>query len=894
MVKWSLDKRVTVGFVAALGILLVIAGLSYWNTQRLVRTNSDVTRTYRALSELDGTLATLDQAEVSRRGFVITGEAHNLAPYTQAAAEIHSHLTRLRELTADNSVQQQHLSRLSQAIAEEFSVMEESIQSRKSQGLKPKVQATFTDRGDAVMRRIEDIIGEMQAEESGLLRRRTEAVKRSTYGTTLAFVAGTWLALLLLILVFYLLSVEVGERKATEFALERAAARARDLYNNAPCGYHSLDEHGIYVEVNDTELRWLGYAREQLLGKVKFPDLLTPESRNKYRELFPRFLEAGWVNGVEFDIVRKDGSTLPVLVNATAFKDPEGQFIASRATLFDNTERRRAELAMRKAKADLEVMVKERTAQLAEANELLRRELSERKKAEEALQSEREFLRAVLENMEDGIVACDAEGALTLFNKAAQEFHGHPEMPLPAPAWTQHFDLYAADGKTLLAPEEAPLQRALRGDGIRDVEVLVVPRRGPQRTLLISGQAMAGAGGQKQGALLLLRDISEQKLMEQQLLQSQKIEAVGRLAGGVAHDFNNLLTIITGYSQLVRDQLRADDPLRPYVDEVMGAADRAASLTRQLLAFSRKQVLAPQVLDLNQVIRNLSKMLRRLIGEDVEVRTVLSPTLGRVKADPAQIEQIIINLAVNGRDAMPRGGMLTIETANADLDETYAGRHVSMVPGPYVMLAVSDTGIGMDEETQAHIFEPFFTTKEKGKGTGLGLAMVYGTVKQSGGYIWVYSEPGRGTTFKVYLPRLEESSESLDLPNAATAVPRGSETVLLVEDEEGVRSMVRGLLESHGYRVLEAERARSALQFCQDEAQDIHLLLTDVVMPQMSGRELAERVASMHPEARVLYMSGYTDDAILHHGVLQPGVALIQKPFTPEGLMRKVREVLDS
>ncbi len=895
MVRWSLDKRVTVGFIVALSILPIIASLTYWNTRRLVETNAAVAHSYQVLSALEATLATLNQAEASRRGYVITGEEDQLTPYVEAAGQIHSRLSHLRELVAGDPGQPQRLAEAEQAISEKLSVMQESIQLRRTRGFDKPVQAALTDRGDAAMGHIRGLIGEMENAERGLLRRRTEATTRSTRATNVIFLTGTWLGLLLLVLVFYLLSMEVDERKSTEFALEQVANRVRDLYNNAPCGYHSLDEEGTYVEVNDTELRWLGYTREELLGKRKFPDLLTEESRSVFEEVYPRFIEAGSVNGVELEVFRKDGTLLPVLVNATAFKDPDGNFAASRATLFDNTERRRAEVALRKAKEDLEVMVAERTAQLADANERLRCELAEREKAEVALQSEREFLRAVLQNMEDGLLACNAEGALTFLNKAAMELHGLPDLPLPAKDWTGHFQLFAAEGKTPLRPEETPLRRALRGEGVRNVEVVVVPGNGPQRTLLVSGQAMAAPAGGKQGALLVLRDITEQKLMEQQFIQSQKIEAVGRLAGGVAHDFNNLLTIITGYSQLVRDQLKAEDPLRPHVEEVIAAADRAAALTRQLLAFSRKQVLAPQILDLNQIIQNLSKMLRRLIGEDIEIRNVLSPTLGRVQADPAQIEQIIINLALNARDAMPRGGKLIVETADADLDQAYAGRHMAMVAGRYVMLAVTDTGIGMDEETQAHIFEPFFTTKEKGKGTGLGLAMVYGTVKQSGGYIWVYSEPGRGTTFKVYLPRVEDTSEVIAPPPSASAeVPRGSETILLVEDEEGVRSMVRGVLESHGYRVLEAQQARDVLQYCQNESGTIHLLLTDVVMPKMSGRELAERVIALHPETRVLYMSGYTDDAIVHHGVLNPGLAFIQKPFTPEALMRKVREVLDA
>jgi CheY-like chemotaxis protein len=371
------------------------------------------------------------------------------------------------------------------------------------------------------------------------------------------------------------------------------------------------------------------------------------------------------------------------------------------------------------------------------------------------------------------------------------------------------------------------------------------------------------------------------------------MEAIGRLAGGVAHDFNNLLTIIFGSSDVLLEDLSRDYRLRAEVEEIMKAARRAASLTRQLLAFSRRQLLELQVLDLNALVANLEGMLRRLIGEDVEFRTVLTPARGTVLADPGQLEQVIMNLAVNARDAMPQGGKLTIETAAADLDESSAQAHIPVIAGSYIMLAVSDTGTGMDAEVKARLFEPFFTTKEKGKGTGLGLAMVYGIVKQSGGYIWVYSEPRHGTTFKIYLPRIEADPEPL-APKAAPVSLRGSETVLVVEDEEAVRSLIRTVLETRGYVVIAAEAGEAALRLANAHDGVIHLLVTDVVMPGMSGRDLAEHLAPVRREMKALYLSGYTDDAIVQHGVLEQGIAFLQKPFMPQELARKVREVLDA
>ena len=380
---------------------------------------------------------------------------------------------------------------------------------------------------------------------------------------------------------------------------------------------------------------------------------------------------------------------------------------------------------------------------------------------------------------------------------------------------------------------------------------------------------------------------------EKQLLQSQKLEAVGRLAGGISHDFNNLLTVILGYSDITLRQLGEDHPLRRNLEEIVRASERAAALTRQLLAFSRKQVMQPKVFDVNTVVTELEKMLRRMIGEDIELRVGLQSDLGNIKADPVQLEQVIMNLVVNARDAMPKGGKLSIETTNIYLDESYARDHVSVEPGHYVMLAISDTGVGMDAETRQRIFEPFFTTKAPGKGTGLGLSMVYGIVRQSGGNIWVYSEEGTGTTFKIYFPRVTDNAEEYKRAATTIQVPKGSETILLVEDADWVRKLARQVLEGAGYRVLEANSADAAIQMTNNGTK-IDLLLTDVVMPGMSGNDMSRRVLVRRPNLPVLYMSGYTDDAIVQHGVLEPGINFIQKPFSPDALALKVREVLDS
>jgi PAS domain S-box-containing protein len=392
---------------------------------------------------------------------------------------------------------------------------------------------------------------------------------------------------------------------------------------------------------------------------------------------------------------------------------------------------------------------------------------------------------------------------------------------------------------------------------------------------------------------LYAEDITEQRALEQQLRQAQKMEAVGRLAGGVAHDFNNLLMVISGYCEFLLQRLGPDPSLRGCAEEIANAADRATSLTRQLLAFSRKQMLTPKVLDLNAVVSENLKMLPRLIGEDVELATLPAAALGKVKADPGQIEQVVMNLAVNARDAMPNGGKLTLETANVTLDEAYARLHPGVAAGDYVMLAISDTGVGMDKETQSHIFEPFFTTKGQ-QGTGLGLSMVYGIIKQSGGYIWVYSELGHGTTFKVYLPRVEEAEAQPALQPEPAGPPPGHETILVVEDEPQLRDLTRQFLETQGYTVLVAENGGAAIEVVRKYGGPIHLLLTDIIMPIMNGRELAQRMAGLSPQTRILFMSGYTESAAWRNDMIESSANFLQKPFTLDALTRKVREVLET
>ena len=477
------------------------------------------------------------------------------------------------------------------------------------------------------------------------------------------------------------------------------------------------------------------------------------------------------------------------------------------------------------------------------------------------------------------------DGRMLAANAAAARIWGYPDVATLLRVNTQELYADAEDRGRILAAIEG-------GAAVETLELR--GRRGDGAVIWVSlgVRAEKDPSGQVLHYEWSVADITERKRLEAELRQAQKLEAIGQLAGGVAHDFNNLLTVITGRSHLVLAQLAADHPVRRHLDLIQTTAERAAALTRQLLAFSRKQVLAPQVLDVNAVVTGLVPMLRRLIGEHLELTAVPAPELGHVKADPSQLEQVIVNLAVNARDAMPQGGQLTIETGNVELDETYTRRHQGASAGRFVMLAVSDTGHGMDAAVKARIFEPFFTTKEPGKGTGLGLATVFGIVTQSGGSIGVYSEPVVGTTFKVYLPRVDEAVDQMTTA-AAPTLARGSETILLVEDDDEVRALARETLEGHGYVVLPAATPAEALRLAGSHSGPISLLVTDVVLPQLSGRGLAEKLTPDHRDLRVLYMSGYTDDAIVRHGVLAVGTAFLQKPFTPATLLVKVREVLD-
>ena len=498
-----------------------------------------------------------------------------------------------------------------------------------------------------------------------------------------------------------------------------------------------------------------------------------------------------------------------------------------------------------------------------------------------------ELFRLISENAMDMIAVVDPDGRRLYNSPAFARILGFTDDELAGTSFYAH--VHPDDVHTA---QQAVKQATATNPG-GTVQYRMRHKDGTWHTIESGASAILNQQGKVEKFVVVNRDVSEQRQLEEKFRQAQKMEAVGRLSGGVAHDFNNLLGVIIGYAEFLQESLDPENDLRSSVDEILKAGKRAASLTRQLLAFSRQQVLDPKVLDVNVVVLDMDKMLRRLIGEDIELSTVLGPDLGRLKADQSQLEQVLLNLVVNARDAMPQGGKLLIDTQNMIMDEAFVRRYPYPVqPGPYVCLTVTDSGIGMDAETKARAFEPFFTTKEKGKGTGLGLSTVYGVVKQSGGYIDIYSAPGAGTTFKIYLPRVDDALTA-DAPIGAATSFTGSETILLAEDESSLRTLTRNTLELCGYKVLEAKDGLEALEVSERFKGPIDLLLTDMVMPGMGGRQLAQELTRRRPEIRLAYMSGYTGQTVGSQGPVDPGSVFLLKPFTRELLTRKIREALD-
>jgi PAS domain S-box-containing protein len=640
--------------------------------------------------------------------------------------------------------------------------------------------------------------------------------------------------------------IDITERRRAEDRLRASEARFRTFVDHATDAFFLFDaESRTFTDVNQQACDSLGYTRDELIGMTpRHIDALVAANPAYFERTLARFQDG---HLVAFDSyhVRKDGSTFPVEVRLRPFRE-RGRMLAM-ALVRDITERKRAELAL--------------------------------------LESHR-LLNSVIEGTTDAVYGKDVNGRYVMINSAGAQFLGkRPD------------EVIGKDDSQLFSPESAQkimtTDRQVMASEQAYTSEDTYTAAGVTRTYHSTIGALHDEQGKVTGLVGISRDITDLKRMEEQFRQAQRMEAIGRLAGGIAHDFNNLLTVINGYGELALLQVEENDPNAQLLGEILNAGERASNLTRQLLAFSRKQMLDPQVVDLNALIGDILQMLRALISEQVELTFIPGPDLGLVKVDPGQFEQVVINLAVNARDAMPQGGRLAIETHNVERRKVEDASEGELRPGRYVQVAVSDSGQGMDAVTKTNIFEPFFTTKERGKGTGLGLAMVYGFLKQSGGHVEVESEPGRGSTFRIYLPWAENAQLSAKQAADIAAVPRGTETVLLVEDDEAVRKFAKSTLDTSGYTVLEARDGQDALRIAEEHEGPIHLLLTDLVMPRMGGRELTDMLTRARPETRTLLMSGYTDEVPMHSPNPETHPPLLHKPFSPALLARKVRAILD-
>jgi PAS domain S-box-containing protein len=638
---------------------------------------------------------------------------------------------------------------------------------------------------------------------------------------------------------------------------------SKDLLEALPDAIVAVDRNGIIVQVNSQAQELFGYKRDELIGQKV--EMLVPESyRSQHHNHRANFAHAPKTRRMGADLElygrRRNGSEFPVEISLSPVVTQEGTLVLS--AIRDISDRKRMAEELRRA-----------------SEELHRRTV-------EQLGENRARLASIIDSSEDAILSKDLNGVITSWNRGAEHIYGYTSEE----AIGKHISLLTPGDRT--GEISKILGQVARGETVEHHESVRVTKDGRQLNVSISVSPLRDASDKIVGASVIARDITAQKRSEGQLRQAQKMEAIGRLAGGVAHDFNNILGIINACTEFLRD--RIDPAAEPslYVENIKKASERGRALTKQLLAFSRTSAIQPRVLDLNERLRDISKLLRPLLGDDVEILIVPRSASAVVEADPGQLDQIVVNLAVNARDAMPHGGKFILETGAVSFDEAFADQNQAMRPGKYILLAVSDTGHGMDEATMSRIFEPFFTTKDKGKGTGLGLATVYGIVKQSAGHILVYSEPGHGTTFKIYLPSADHKIGLGSKAEVETVGPERQATILLVEDDEIMRSLTRQLLQEHGYTVVEADDGKSALEWAESHPQPVDLLLTDVVMRRMSGPELVERLHPSRPTLKVVYMSGYTGELTAEREMLQRGITLLEKPFSRTALLNTIHATL--
>jgi PAS domain S-box-containing protein len=844
--NWTFRLRLVTALCIAFLMALGVSVLSYVWAERQREDNRWVDHSHAVLGALSLLVENLSTGGASHLKFVLSGDPQYLDSYESSVLRTKQETDELRRLTSDNPRQQQLLNQLVPLLAARVAELSTEAQVPKQEHVLPKADLLGIARIDLLTGTL-DVIRQMMQEEDRLLKLRLGIAQKNSRLMWITIVSGNILTLLFFLAASLTLNDEMAKR-------ERADAKVRRLLEAAPDAMVVVNREARIVLVNAQAEKLFGYGREELLGQAL--DLLvperSPENHPEQRQDFPAYPQVREVRaGPELHGRRKDGSEFPVEISLSPLETEEGVLISR-----------------------------------------VIRDVTESKRAEEALRQSEQRYRLLVEGAPYGIFQADSDGRLLMVNPVMVTMLGYGSVQ-EVLRLNAARDIFAdpEEGQRYMKKDELGLGRVIEG------EAKWKRQDGSFITVTLSGSAGIRSGDKNPIIYeVFVENITEQKLMQQQFLQAQKMEAIGRLAGGVAHDFNNLLMIITSFAQLIDDYANDPEKVSRCVVQIRGAADKAALVTRQLLAFSRKQIQELKLLNLNVAVTEFCKMLSPLLGEDLEIAVKTTSDDCLVFADRGQIEQVIMNLAVNARDAMSGGGQLTIETAHVDLGDRYGQAHDAQVPpGRYAMLAVTDTGSGIDPLVRARIFEPFFTTKEVGKGTGLGLATVYGIVKQNRGFVWVYSEVGKGTTFKVYLPQAHTSVKA-DIQSSSVApeepIHGGHETILLVEDEAALLAVNREFLQSRGYTILEARNAAEALRVSAIHPSAIHLLLTDMVMPGIGGAELAKSILATRPETRVIYMSGYTGETVDRRALAADSIFL-QKPFGFAALAQAIRSALD-
>jgi len=882
VVAIDVERGMVLLFTAVFAVLVLFGGLAYRMSAGLAVAAGRIVEVQRGQSALDAVERATLIAESTQRSRILTDAPALDATFTAALDTLEVARDELRRTVSTpglwTDTSREDVARLDSLVAERAAALRATLVIHRQFGITAARRLIADGEGISLMTQIREVIGGLSVAEDVVALQRQADFERGRVRVLIAILGAIVLTAVGFTVVFTRLATTEARRRRAEEELRSSEANLESTLHSIGDAVLSMDARGCVVRMNPLAEQLSGWSATEASGRPVGEVLRLVDDASGAPVAMP--LEAVLERGESIELanhitlIAKDGSHRAIADSFAPIRGAGGVITGAVIVFRDVSEQRAARAAiarqaveLRELNAHLGELVEERTASMEEAHARFEQ---------------------LFENAPDALVVADARGVITMLNRQAEGIFGASRTELVGETIERLVPADLADGNVELRQQFAEASRgrpmgvgrrfeAVRADGVRfPVEVSLSPLR------FREGAAVAAA----------VRDISERVKLESQLLQSQRVETVGRLAGGIAHDFNNLLTVILNTVDLAERALVDAGPLRDDLSTIRTAAARSAALTGQLLAFSRKQILQPTRTDVNEVVRRVLPMLRRLIDERIEVSQSLSSSACVVMADPVQLEQVLLNVAINARDAMPDGGRLLIESKLLDLDAAYARSHPTVAPGPHVMLAVSDTGVGMDEETKARMFDPFFTTKELGRGTGLGLSTVYGIVKQTGGHVWVYSEPGMGTSIKVYLPAVGGEASN-DAPRVPQHLSAGSETILVVEDEEILREVAVRILQSAGYTVLTASHGAEAIDRLSEHGPEVSLVLTDVVMPGMSAREMAASMAERFPSVRVLYTSGYTDDAVLRHGVLDVHLDFIGKPYTIEGLTRKVREVLD-